>query len=159
MSELYALKHSDVGFSEDPKGLLLTIRKGKTGHRVSATMDAAVAIYKRIQKRNSGATGEDYLFLPEYKNRATAARVIQRQFNHLLAVTGLKHDVTTNTERSIYSLRHTAICMRLVLSHGQVNIYSLAKNAGTSVNQIERFYAKRLPISKELMENLQSFGR
>jgi len=59
---------------------------------------------------------------------------------------------------NIYSLRHTAICMRLVLSHGRVNIYSLAKNAGTSVNQIERFYAKRLPISKELMENLQSFG-
>ena len=148
VSELYALKHSDVGFSEEPKGLLLTIRKGKTGHRVSATMDAAVAIYKRIQKRNPAATGEDYLFLPEYKNRATAARVIQRQFNHLLAVTRLKHDVTTNTERSIYSLRHTAICMRLVLSRGQVNIYSLAKNAGTSVNQIERFYAKRLPILK-----------
>ena len=43
-----------------------------------------------------------------------------------------------------YSLRHSAICMRrLVLSHGQVNIYSLVKNAGTSVNQIERFYAKR----------------
>jgi len=34
-----------------------------------------------------------------------------------------------------------------------------AKNAGTSFNQIERFYAKRLPISRELMENLQSFGR
>ena len=79
--------------------------------------------------------------------------------SQLFVVTGLKHDVTiTNAERSIYSLRHTAICMRLVLSHGQVNIYSLAKNAGTSVNQIERFYAKRLPISKELMENLQSFG-
>ena len=91
-------------------------------------------------------------------NRATTARTIQRQFNHLLAITGLKHDGTTNAERSIYSLRHTAICMRLVLSHGQVNIYSLAKNAGTSVNQIERFYVKRLPISKELMESLQSFG-
>jgi len=60
---------------------------------------------------------------------------------------------------TIYSLRHTAICMRLVLSHGRVSTYSLAKNAGTSVNQIERFYAKRLPISRELMENLQSFGR
>ena len=56
----------------------------------------------------------------------------------------------TKAERSIYSLRHTAICMRLVLSHGQVKIYSLAKNAGTSVNQIERFYAKRLPISSHL---------
>ncbi len=158
VSELYALKHSDVGLSEDPEALLLHIRKGKTGNRTSTTMPAAVAIYKRIQKRNPGATGEDYLFLPGYKNRATAARIIQRQFNHLLAVTGLKHDATTNAERSIYSLRHTAICMRLVLSHGQVNIYSLAKNAGTSVNQIERFYAKRLPISRELMQNLQSFG-
>ena len=47
----------------------------------------------------------------------------------------------------------------LLLSDRLMNIYSLAKNAGTGVNQIERFYAKRLPISKELMENLQSFGR
>ena len=60
------------------------------------------------------------------------------------------------SERSIYSLRHTAICTPWA-SGGGGNIYSLAKNAGTSVNQIERFYAKRLPISKELMENLQLF--
>ena len=48
--------------------------------------------------------------------------------------------------------------MRLVLSGGQVNIYTLAKNAGTSVDQIERFYASRLPLSKELVKNLHSFG-
>jgi len=30
VSELYALKHSDVGFSEEPEALLLHIRKGKT---------------------------------------------------------------------------------------------------------------------------------
>ena len=60
--------------------------------------------------------------------------------------------------RSIYSLRHTAICMRLTLSKGHVNIYSLAKNAGTSVDQIERFYARNLPLSAELVRNLQSFG-
>jgi hypothetical protein len=51
---------------------------------------------------------------------------------------------------SIYSLRHTAICRRLTLSKGKVNIYSLAKNAGTSVDQIKRFYARNLPISEEL---------
>ncbi len=33
-----------------------------------------------------------------------------------------------------------------------------SRNGFISVNQIERFYAKRLPISRELMENLQSFG-
>jgi hypothetical protein len=72
--------------------------------------------------------------------------------------TGLKMDTVLQTERTIYSLRHTAICMRLVLSEGKVNIYTLAKNAGTSVNQIERFYARNLPISAELVINLQSFG-
>jgi hypothetical protein len=34
----------------------------------------------------------------------------------------------------------------------------LAKNAGTSVEQIERFYAKHLPLSREMAKNLQSFG-
>jgi hypothetical protein len=72
--------------------------------------------------------------------------------------TGLKIDTVLQTGRRIYSLRHTAICMRLVLSEGKVNIYTLAKNSGTSVNQIERFYTRNLPISAELVKNLQSFG-
>ena len=48
--------------------------------------------------------------------------------------------------------------MRIILSKGQVNIFNLAKNAGTSVDQIERFYARNLPLSAELALNLQSFG-
>ena len=40
----------------------------------------------------------------------------------------------------------------------QKNIFNLAKNAGTSVNQIERFYARNLPLSAEMAKNLQSFG-
>jgi hypothetical protein len=51
-----------------------------------------------------------------------------------------------------------AICMRLILSEGKVNIFNLAKNAGTSVGQIERFYARNLPLSREMAINLQSFG-
>ena len=64
----------------------------------------------------------------------------------------------TNTDRSVYSLRQTKIRMRIILGHGQVNIFNLAKNAGTSVNQIERFYARHLPLSREMAKNLQSFG-
>ena len=48
--------------------------------------------------------------------------------------------------------------MRIILSQGKVNIFNLAKNAGTSVGQIERFYARNLPSSPELASNLQSFG-
>jgi len=92
------------------------------------------------------------------KNRITAGKIIQRQFKELMSQSGLEVDSATGMKHSIYSLRHTAICMRLVLSEGKVNIFNLAKNAGTSVEQIERFYARNLPMSAEMARNLQSFG-
>jgi hypothetical protein len=46
--------------------------------------------------------------------------------------------------------------MRLTLFKGQVNIYTLANNAGTSVNQIERFYARHLPLSAELVKTYRA---
>ena len=157
-TELYALKHADITVAQDPKRLILTIRNGKTGHRISNTMEAAVSVYERIVKRYpKHSTPTDYLFLPQYSNRGTASRIINRQFNEVLAQGNLKHDPFTKSDHTLYSLRHTAICMRLVLSGGKVNIYNLAKNAGTSVEQIERFYAKNLPLSAELARNLQSF--
>jgi hypothetical protein len=121
-------------------------------------MPAAVAVYKRICERNPDHRPEDFLFFPAYPNRATASRIVQRQFNAALERAGLKTDPFTGMSHSIYSLRHTAICMRIILSEGKVNIFNLAKNAGTSVEQIERFYARNLPLSAEMARNLQEFG-
>lgn len=156
-TELYALKHSDITIADAPRRLLVTVRNGKTGMRVANTMEGAVAPYERLCARYPDAGGEDYIFMPQYPNRATAARVLSRQFNVLLEETKLKTDPVLQTERTIYSLRHTAICMRIILSQARVNIFNLAKNAGTSVEQIERFYAKNLPLSAEMAKNLQSF--
>ncbi|MGB8550402.1 MAG: hypothetical protein WCD82_19705, partial [Xanthobacteraceae bacterium] len=158
ITELYALRHNDVTVAENPKRLLLTIRNGKTGYRVSNTMPAAVSVYERITQRYPDANGEDYLFFPAYPNRETASRIVQRQFNTALERASIKQDPFTNTTHTLYSLRHTAICMRIILSEGKVNIFNLAKNAGTSVDQIERFYARNLPLSREMAINLQRFG-
>jgi hypothetical protein len=157
-SEIYALTHRDIAIADNPKRLIITIRKGKTGYRISNTMPDAVAVYNRTKLRYEAHAKDDYLFLPAYKVRSNAKRIIQRQFNALLERCNLKHDRFTNMDRTVYSLRHTAICMRIILSEGQVNIFNLAKNAGTSVDQIERFYARNLPLSKEMAINLQSFG-
>ena len=157
-SELYALRHRDITVAEDPKRLIINIRDGKTGYRVSNSMPAAVIVYERIRARHPKAKPTDFIFLPEYTNRATASRIIQRQFKRLMEIAKLETDDFTGQKHSLYSLRHTAICMRIILSEGQVNIFNLAKNAGTSVDQIERFYAKNLPLSGELAKNLQSFG-
>jgi len=156
-TELYAIKHNDVTVADDPKRLIVIVRNGKTGFRSANTMSAAVSVYERIRKRYPDAKGEDYIFLPEYSNRQTAGRIIQRQFHELLSRASLETDVISGSRHTMYSLRHTAICMRIILSEGRVNIFNLAKNAGTSVDQIERFYARNLPLSREMARNLQSF--
>jgi len=51
----------------------------------------------------------------------------------------------------LYSLRHTAIDTPIIKSDGQVNVFTPARNAATSVDQIERFYASR----REMARNLQ----
>ena len=60
--------------------------------------------------------------------------------------------------RTTYSLRHHALQKSLNKSGGKVNIYDLVRNAGTSVNQLERFYLKRMKVRKKQRENLNSFG-
>ncbi|MDM7930890.1 hypothetical protein [Tabrizicola sp.] len=157
-SELYTIRHSDVTVAEDPRRLIVTVRDGKTGFRAANTMEAAVSVYERINKRYPNAKSEDYIFLPQYENRTTASTMMQRLFGEVLKYGGLEVDVPTGKKHTLYSLRHTAICMRIINSGGKVNIFNLAKNAGTSVEQIERFYARFLPLSKEMAKNLQLFG-
>jgi hypothetical protein len=86
------------------------------------------------------------------------ANIVQRQFREVLQQGNIQIDEPTGKQHTLYSLRHTAICMRIINSEGKVNIFNLAKNAGTSVDQIERFYARFLPLSKEMARNLHSFG-
>jgi len=157
-TELYSIRHSDVTIGENPRRLILTVRNGKTGYRTANTMPAAVSVYERICARYPAHKSEDFIFLPTYENRTTASKIVQRQFNELLQRESLEVDPQTGKKHMLYSLRHTAICMRIINSEGKVNIFNLAKNAGTSVDQIERFYAKYLPLSAEMARNLQSFG-
>jgi hypothetical protein len=91
------------------------------------------------------------------KNRETAARIGQRFFNHVVEQENLKFDKDGNP-RSFYSLRHYALQTRLRKSGGAINIYEFAKNAGTSVNQLERFYLKFMERSPAQIKNLQTFA-
>jgi hypothetical protein len=158
VTELYALKHADITVADTPSRLIVVVRDGKTGFRAANTMSGAVPVYKRIKERYPDAKPEDYIFFPQYENRQTASKIVQRQFHELLSRAQIEKDHITGRQHTLYSLRHAAICMRLILSKGKVNIFNLAKNAGTSVDQIERFYARNLPLSAELAINLQSFG-
>jgi len=148
-----------VVLAVDPKRLLLTVRDGNAGFRAANTMPAVVAIYNRIRKRQGDFDGEDYLFYPHYKNRTTASKIVQRQFRELMSQAEVEVDRPTGKPHTLYSLRHTAICMRTILSHGKVNIFNPAKNAGTSVDQIALLCPLLKPVQRNGHEPAQLWGQ
>lgn len=158
-NEIFGIRFRDVEVKETPKRLTIRVVGGKTEIRFVDTMAAAVSAFERIKERaeERGYSDDDYILFPQYSNRTTIQRRCNKLFTNILKEMGIYEDREGNS-RSLYSLRHTSIQMRLVNSKGKVNVYSLAKNAGTSVEMIERFYAKSLPNSDEIAANLQSFG-
>lgn len=154
MAELFGLKHKDIEVEGSPPHLKMTVHGGKTGKRISVTMPLCVPLYQGMINPTTGNPFKEgaYVWMPEYQNRTTAISTARRIFNHFLAAADLADEMH---RLSPYSLRHYALQKRLRSSNGKVNIYTLAKNAGTSVDQLERFYLKNMAPTKEMIENLQ----
>ena len=125
--------------------LRLTLPEVKRHKAPVVSLPAAVGIYERLlQRQLSSGYGhpEDYVFFPEEKNRRLILDVIGWQFNWILKELGLKQG-PHGVNRSLYSLRHTSITFRLIYG-GNIDLLTLARNARTSVEMIEKFYASTL---------------
>jgi len=155
-SEVFALKHNDIRLRSDPKRLEIKVY-GKTGMRTATTTQDAPDFYEHLKQLYPDHGSDDYVFFPDYPNRTTALRNVNRQFNYILNEADLKN-AGGGLKHTVYSLRHTGLNLRILKSKGNVNIFTLAKVAGTSVDQLERFYLKHLPIDERMAENLQTFG-
>ena len=156
-TEAFGLKHHDIEIKDNPPHIQLDV-DGKTGKRLSASTEYGVEFYQKLKACNPDYNSpEDYIFLPKIKNRETATRIGQRFFNHVVEQENLKFDKNGNP-RSFYSLRHYALQTRLRKSGGAINIYEFAKNAGTSVNQLEKFHLKFRERSPAQIKHLQAFA-
>ena len=162
-NELFYLKHRDIQIKTDPTHLWMVIKKGKTGLRESFTMPFAVSIYKHICSRPSDLSGvafreanmDEYVFMPEYRKRSYARTALSRIFLHIIREADLERD---EDRLVMYSLRHYSLQKRVRDSKGKVPLSQLAKNAGTSVEMLERFYLKRMAPSSEIIAEFQRNG-
>ena len=109
------------------------------------SMRPAVSIYESLLK-DAKAQGHsdpnDYVFLPGLGNRKSVMVLIDLHFRRVLEASGLRYGKRGQT-RTLYSLRHSAITFRLLYGRG-IDLLTLARNARTSVEMIERFYASEL---------------
>ena len=161
-TDIKFMKHEHIDVVEDEhRYLRLRIPPTKNHSDPIVTMKTAVDVYLRLKAHHALsdlAKDSDYVFLPKYgkEQRDYALKQLQRQFEILLWDTGLEKGADGEA-RSLYSLRHTCIMYRLLYGDG-MNTLVLARNARTSVEMIDRFYAK--PLSGEMnIEMLQSRRR
>lgn len=142
--KLLQYKHVEVVRAPRP---YLRLRLPETKRKTApvVTMPAAVGVYEALRKRARAAgrgAPEDFLFLPAIANRAHAMWRLDQQFRALLESSDLRIGALGRA-RTLYSLRHTAIMLRLLYGKG-IDLLTLARNARTSVAMIERFYASNL---------------
>ncbi len=125
--------------------LRLTLPEVKRHKAPIVSLPPAVGIYERLlsrQKLQGYGQPDDYVFFPEENNRRRMLDVIGWLFNWILKDLGIKRG-PHGAMRSLYSLRHTAITFRLIFG-GNIDLLTLARNARTSVEMIEKFYASTL---------------
>jgi hypothetical protein len=114
------------------------------------TMPWAVKVYQRICRRrlkhlpaNATLPPTEYVFMPSSGSRDAALKSLQRQFEVVVEMSGVNPKSPSGELRTLYSLRHTSIMFRLL--YGQaIDTLTLARNARTSPEMIDRFYAAPL---------------
>lgn len=144
-SDIKTLKHKHVEIVTGKHTYLrLTLPETKKHDAPIVTLFPAVRIYKEIVKYQQarGLAGpDDYLFLPDRMDRKYVLAVLCVMFNCVLSFTGHKQNAH-GQDRSLYSLRHSAITFRLLYGQG-IDLLTLARNARTSVDVINDHYPAR----------------
>ncbi len=146
-SDIKFIKHKHVTVVRGKHIYLrLNLPETKKHDKPIVTLQPAVFVYERLlaqQLADGYGRPDDYLFLPSLENRKWLLIVYGWQFMYIQSIAGISANVANGQTRTIYSLRHTAMTFRLLYG-GKIDLLTLAKNARTSVEMIERFYASNL---------------
>lgn len=157
-SDIRVLKHKHIKkmHDGDDEWLVLNHPATKTNATEVQAMPASVFIYERLVAFKKSAKlpckPDDYVFMSQYANRNTAMEILGRLFREILAKSRLEEKTGKNI--TLYSLRHTAIMMRLII--GRVDSLALARNARTSQQMVDKFYASHL-TTMQVRKQLHAF--
>lgn len=140
--EIVKVKWCDISPAKDLDGVSTVIISvsGKTGSRFVVANPSTVDYLKRLHEFRTAELiaklSQNELVFCKINGRPIGE--MRKPFERLLEQTNTLY--VDGAKRTIYSLRHTYITMRL--SHG-TPIYFLAMNYGTSVEMIEKWYGKK----------------
>lgn len=140
-SEFNLLRYSNVRVSLEPDGkecvwVVPPKTKVKAYRWETPSMPGAVPAFRRM--RDKAGDADAFLFMPDNSNRDLALQKISRLFNSSLKECGLYS--SPDGVRTLYSLRHSGITWRI---ESGAAVYDVARWARTSVQMIEKHYARQ----------------
>ncbi len=145
--DLRQLKHKHVQVVRGSSVYLrMTLPQTKRHDAPMVTLRPAVQVYEAAlakARRDGHGEPDDYVFLPAEKDRTYALAVLGFWFKWVMREAGVAPADPLGRLRTLYCLRHTSIMFRLLYGQG-IDMLTLARNARTSVQMIERFYASAL---------------
>ena len=140
----------------------LSIAQAKTKSRIANGYVETVKALRRIAERNYGKTlqemvdskSKDYIFRykeivterqkqPNRKSKLIKPTSFSKLFDTYLKQHNLLIDPITNQKRVLYSLRHTYASFQILYQNQ--NLDMLAKQMGTSIAMIDKFYSDITP--------------
>lgn len=144
-SDVKLLQHRHIEIVQGKRLYLrITTSFSKTINSPVVSTVEGVAVYRRLLAYQSDlgfGASDDYLFYPQYTNRKHASDILRRQFASVLDSLSMRQS-PQGEPRTLYSLRHSAIMFAIL--RGDTNLLKIARNARTSPDMIDRFYARHL---------------
>lgn len=154
-TETKDLKWRDIEWiTKDKEQYLQITVTGKIGKRELIANHSTEIYLQRIQQRQSNIANLEFDTLLKrrlnedvfkLRNGETTAN-LRQTFKTLMRDSGLDANRDTKQKRTLYSLRHTYA--HLALLKDKMDVYTLAKQMGTSVKMIEQHYGHLQPSQK-----------
>jgi integrase len=146
-SDIKNLQHQHVTVVRGKQTYLrLNLPESKKHDKPIVTLQSAVFVYEKLREfheKNGQAKPTDYLFFPELTDRKFVLIYLGWQFKFVQEQVGIEANASNGKNRTLYSLRHTSITFRLLYGRS-IDLLTLARNARTSVEMIEKFYSSNL---------------
>jgi integrase len=154
-TEALGLRWRDIEWiTKDGERYLQLTVSGKVGKRTAIARHSTETYLRRIQERtpNIAQLTFDALLKKRLNQKVfvledgTETKSLAGTFRGLMRDSGLDKDRDTKEKRTLYSLRHTYAHLSILSE--SMDVYTLAKQMGTSVKMIEQHYGHLKPAQK-----------
>ena len=148
--ELLSLKYQNVSIHDDGTATVSILPENTKVRKAREVRGRRGDVFKRRKEYSKFCELSNYVFSYFDEDRVMSKELLYGYFNELIKEVKKKHKDFDDT-KSLYSLRHFWITLHLLA--GKIDVYKIARYAGTSLVQIQNHYdnVKDAQVSDQIL--------